>query len=150
LSLGVRAPAGGMRKVELTAALVPRALVVSDQTLLANKAILDLRQRLPSAMNTRDEPVVRLNLAIALMHTRSWALARAELERVTMPQGPGISNGTVQYLLGLCYDALGLPNDAARAWKVAAADARGLLTEDGPPIADMAASRLAALERGRR
>jgi hypothetical protein len=151
LSFGVRAPAGGMRKVELVAALVPRALVMSDQTLLANKAILDLRRRLPAAMNTRDEPVVRLNLAIALMHARSWALARAELERVTLPsQGPGISNGTVQYLLGLCYDALGLPNDAARAWKVAAADTTGLLTEDGPPIADMAASRLAALERGRR
>jgi hypothetical protein len=150
LTLDVRAPAGGMRKAELTAALVPRALVMSDQTLLANKAILDLRQRLPLAMNTRDEPVVRLNLAIALMHTRSWALARTELERVTMPQGSGVSNGTVQYLLGLCYDALGLPADAARAWKVAAADATGLLTEDGPPIADMAASRLAALERSRR
>jgi hypothetical protein len=150
LSLDVRAPAGGMRKVEITATLVPRALVMSDQTLLANKAILDLRQQLPSAMNTRDEPVVRLNLAIALMHARSWTLARAELERVTMPPGPGISNGTVQYLLGLCYDALGLPADAARVWKVAAADATGLLTEDGPPIADMAASRLAALERSRR
>jgi PDZ domain/PEGA domain len=150
LLFDVRAAGGGMRKAQLTATLVPRALVMSDQTLLANKAILDLRQRLPSAMNTRDEPVVRLNLAIALMHAKSWALARAELERVTMPQGPGISNGTVQYLLGLCYDALGLPADAARAWKVAAADATGLLTEDGPPIADMAASRLAALERSRR
>lgn len=150
LSLDVRAAAGGMRKADLTAALVPRALVMSDQTLLANKAILDLRQRLPSAMNTRDEPVVRLNLAIALMHARSWALARAELERVNLPAGPGISNGTVQYLLGLCYDALGLPADAARAWKVAAADTTGLLTEDGPPIADMAAGRLAALERSRR
>jgi hypothetical protein len=67
-----------------------------------------------------------------------------------MPQGSGVSNGTVQYLLGLCYDALGLPADAARAWKVAAADTTGLLTDDGPPIADMAASRLAALERSRR
>jgi hypothetical protein len=150
LSLDVRGQAGGIRKAEITASLVPRALVVTDQTLLANKAILDLRQQLPSAMNTRDEPVVRLNLAIALMHAKSWALARAELERVTLPAAPGISNGTVQYLLGVCYDALGLPADAAKAWKTAAADATGLLTEDGPPIAEMAASRLAALERSRR
>jgi hypothetical protein len=124
--------------------------VVTDQTLLANKAILDLRQQLPGAMNTRSEPVVRLNLAIALMHSKSWALARTELERVTLPAAPGVSSGTVQYLLGLCYDALGLPADAARAWKLAAADTTGLLTDDGPPVAEMAASKLAALERSRR
>jgi hypothetical protein len=150
LALDVRGAAGGVRKAEITASLVPRALVVTDQTLLANKAILDLRQQLPGAMNTRAEPVVRLNLAIALMHSKSWALARTELERVTLPAAPGISSGTVQYLLGLCYDALGLPADASRAWKLAAADATGLLTEDGPPIAEMAASKLAALERSRR
>ena len=150
LVLEVHGPAGGMRSVELNAVLVPRALVMSDQTLLANKAILDLRHRLPTAINTPEEPVVRLNLAIALMHAKSWAAARSELERVTLPSAPGISNGTVQYLLGLCYEALGLANDAARAWKTAAADTTGLLTEDGPPIADMAASKLAAFERSRR
>ena len=101
LALDVRGPAGGVRKAQLTASLVPRALVMTDQTLLANKAILDLRQRLPTAINTAEEPVVRLNLAIALMHVKSWAAARAELERVTMPNAPGISNGTVQDLLGL-------------------------------------------------
>ena len=149
LVLEVRGMLDGLRKVELTAALVPRALVVSDQTLLANKAVLDMRQLLTSAMNTADEPVVRLNLAIALMHVKSWAAARTELERVTLPTAPGISSGTVQYLLGLCYEALGVSADAARVWKTAAADPAGLLTEDGPPIAEMAASRLAALERRR-
>jgi hypothetical protein len=150
LTLDVRSAAAAVRKVSLTAVLVPRALVVSDQTLLANKTILDLRRQLPAAINTKDEPVVRLNLAVALMRVKSWAAARAELERVTLPPGPGVSNGTVQYLLGLCYEALGLPADATRVWKVAAADKAGLLTEDGPPVADMAASRLAALERSRR
>jgi hypothetical protein len=150
LTLYVRAAAGGLRKEELTAALVPRALVMSDQTLLANKAILDLRQRLTAGLNSAEEPIIRLNLAIALMHVKNWAAARTELERVSLPAGPGISNGTVQYLLGLCYEALGLPADAMRVWKVAAADTTGLLTEDGPPIAEMAATRIAALERSRR
>ena len=45
-------------------------------------------------------PVVELNLAVALMGTDAWAEASRLLQTTKLPQGPGVSQGTVQYLLG--------------------------------------------------
>jgi hypothetical protein len=61
-----------------------------------------------------------------------------------------VSNGTVQYLLGLVAEALGQLPDAERAWKAATAAPGALLGEDGPLIKDLAERKLSALKlRGR-
>ena len=86
--------------------------------------------------------MLRLNIGIALMRLGNWDDARIELERTALPDGPGVAQGTVQYHLGTCYEKLGRFTDAAQAWKKAAASA-ALLTEDGPPVKELAEARLA-------
>jgi hypothetical protein len=148
LSLEVRSrAAAAARKVELRPVLAPRALAMSDQTMLFNPLLLHLR-RLLAAQSGADEPVLRLNMAIALMRLGNWPEARVELERVHLPSGGGVSDGTVQYLLGLCFESLGQFAEAEKAWTVAkGSDA--LLTGDGPPVKDLAAAKLAALGKTR-
>jgi Flp pilus assembly protein TadD len=89
---------------------------------------------------------MRLNLAVGLMRLGNWPGALAELSKVQLPAGPGVSTGTVQYLLGLSYEALGQAAEAERAFR-AAADTASLLTEDGPAVKELAERKLA---RGRR
>jgi hypothetical protein len=52
----------------------------------------------------------------------------------------------VQYLLGLCADRLGNRSEAEAAYRAAAAS-ESLLTEDGPPVRDLAQAKLAELQR---
>jgi Flp pilus assembly protein TadD len=81
------------------------------------------------------------------MRLGNWAEARTELAKVQLPAGPGVSNGTVQYLLGLCYEALGQTVEAERAWRAAVTDAESLLTEEGPSIKELAERKLAGARR---
>jgi hypothetical protein len=52
----------------------------------------------------------------------------------------------VQFLLGLCADNLGNRSEAEAAWRVAASS-ESYLTEDGPPVKELAESRIAELAR---
>ena len=65
---------------------------------------------------------------------------------MTLTDGPGVGTGTVQYLLGLSAARLGNRADAEAAFKAAAAS-NSLLTEDGPPVKELAEARLAELAR---
>jgi hypothetical protein len=105
-----------------------------------------LRARLGAAKDPAEQAAIRLNLAAALAHLESWSDARAELQQVTLTDGPGVGPGTVQYLLGLCASRLGNRADAETAFKAAAAS-NSLLTEDGPPVKELAEARLAELQR---
>jgi hypothetical protein len=69
------------------------------------------------------------------------------LSKIQLAAGPGVSNGTVQYLLGLCYEALGQVAEAEQAWRAAATDADSLLTEDGPFVRELAEARLAGTRK---
>jgi tetratricopeptide (TPR) repeat protein len=131
------------KKVDLTLLEQPRAINLGDQSLLFNPLLVHLRHRLAFGANTPAEAVLRLNIGIALMRLGNWDDARIELERTALPDGPGVAQGTVQYHLGTCYEKLGRFTDAAQAWKKAAASA-ALLTEDGPPVKELAEARLAS------
>jgi hypothetical protein len=89
---------------------------------------------------------MRLNLAAALARVEAWSDAKTELQNVKLPEGAGVANGTVQYLLGLCADRLGNRSEAEAAYRAAAAS-ESLLTEDGPPVRDLAQAKLAELQR---
>jgi Flp pilus assembly protein TadD len=118
---------------------------MNDQSVLFNDLTLSLRARVAATPSgATADPVLRLNLAVALMRLGNWTAASAELSRVQLPPGPGVSNGTVQYLRGLCYEALGQSPDAERAWRAAAGDPESLLTEDGPHVKELAERKLAA------
>jgi hypothetical protein len=140
VSLEAHDAAGTTRTVEVTVAESPRLMSVSDEGLLFNPISLALRSRLAAA-TAKDQPFVRLNLAVALIRLGDFAGAREQLEGVQLPAGPGISLGTQQYLLGLAYEGAGDAASAQRSFQAAAASG-GLLTEDGPAVKSLADRKL--------
>jgi hypothetical protein len=146
LVLEVKDRMGAVKNVTVKVLMTPRLIGVSDQTLLANRMLLVLRARLVGQNSPAEETILRLNLAAALAHVEAWADARSELQRVVLPDGPGIAKGTVQYLLGLVAEKLGSRAEAEAALKLAAAS-ESLLTENGPPVKELAEAKLAELSR---
>jgi len=146
LTLELKDRSGAAKRVDLKVAMAPRLIGMSDQTLLVNRILLDLRARLLSPGDPFEDSVIRLNLAAALARVGNWSDARQELQRVKLPDGPGVANGTVQYLLGLCADKLGNRSEAETSWRAAAAT-ESLLTEDGPSVKERAEAKLAELQR---
>jgi len=148
LTLELKDRAGAAKRADIKVVMAPRLVGLYDQTLLVNRTLLDLRTRLQTPGNPVEDSVLRLNLAAALARVENWTEARTELQRVKLPDGGGVSNGTVQYLLGLCSDKLGNRADAETAFRAAiASDA--LITEDGPSVKELAEARLAEMQRRR-
>jgi hypothetical protein len=146
LSLELKDKAGAAKKADVKVAMTPRLISMNDQTLFANRVVVDLRTRLLSPANAVEESVLRLNLAAALTRLQAWSDARAELQKVRLPEGRAVGNGTVQYLLGLCAESLGNRAEAEAAWRIAASS-DSLMTEDGPPVRELAEARIADLAR---
>jgi len=142
LTLEFKDRSGTTKRADATVALAPRLVGLYDQTLLVNRMLLDLRRRLLTPGTPAEDSVLRLNLAAALARVENWSEARIELQRVKLPDGPGVSNGTVQYLLGLCADKLGNRADAEAAFTTAAAS-EALISEDGPAVKDLVEARRA-------
>jgi hypothetical protein len=139
-----------LREAAVQLAAAPRVVSMEDQTVLFNKLVIDLRERLVHAGGGPEEAITRLNLAVALMAVENFREAREHLERVDLPRGSGVSFGTVQYLLGVTYEKLDLLLDAERAWNEAVNSPTSTLTEDGPTVAELAAARLKMLHPARR
>jgi hypothetical protein len=146
LSIELKDKTGATKKAEVKVLMVPRVIGMSDQMLLANRLVADFRTHLLTQSNPIQESVIRLNLAAALARLQAWGEARTELQKVKLPEGPGVGNGTVQYLLGVCADNLGNRSEAEAAWK-AAASSESWITEDGPPVKELAEAKLAELQR---
>ncbi|HKB11888.1 MAG TPA: PEGA domain-containing protein [Vicinamibacterales bacterium] len=146
LTLELKDKTGAPKRADVAVAMAPRLVGLYDQTLLVNRMLLDLRNRLQKPGNPIEDSVLRLNLAAALARIENWSDARIELQRVKLPDGPGVSNGTVQYLLGLCADKLGSRADADAAFNAAAAT-DALISEDGPSVKDLVEARRAGRPR---
>ncbi len=86
-----------------------------------------------------------MGLATLLMQSGMYRPALEVLEQVRLPAGPGISEGTIAYLRGVCLDHLDRPEEASRLFQQASTcpDAT-LQSHDGPPVAERA---LRTLER---
>jgi tetratricopeptide (TPR) repeat protein len=145
LALDLRSPEGATKQAKLTVFVTPRLISLFDPTVLANRVLLDMRARLAGAKDPLEQATIRLNAAVAMARSGDWNSARAELQRVQMPAGTGVSDGTVQYLLGLAADRLGNRAEAEAALKKAAATG-GLFTEDGPAVKELAEAKLAELQ----
>jgi len=150
LTLTARDRTGAVKHPELRLVAVPQLIAMVDETLLFNKLLLDFRAKLQAPANALEESVARLNLSVALMRLGNWNDARVELEKVRLGNEPGVGNGTVQYLLGLCRDALGQFPEAEAAWRAAAAARDALLTSTGPAVKELAEKKLAESAAGRR
>jgi hypothetical protein len=146
LTLELKDKAGTAKRADVRVFMTPRLIGMNDQSLMVNRILVDLRARTLSPGDPMIDSVMRLNLAVALARVGAWTDARLELQRVRLSDGPGVSNGTVQYLLGLAEDRMGNRAEAEAAWRAAAATP-ALLTEDGPSVKELAEQRIAELQR---
>lgn len=146
LTIDLKDRAGVAKKVDTKVFMTPRLIGLNDQSLMINKILVDLRNRLQAQSDPLLDSVMRLNLAVALARVGAWSDARVELQRVKLNDGPGVAAGTVHYLLGLAAERMGNMAEAEAAWKTAAAST-ALDTEDGLPVKDLAEARLQGLQR---
>jgi hypothetical protein len=141
MTLDLKDKAGVAKKADVKVFMTPRLIGLNDQSLLVNAILVDLKARLQQPGDPIADSVMRLNLAVALARVGAWPDARLELQRVKLNDGPGVSAGTVQYLLGLAAERMGNAAEAEAAWRAAAASA-ATITEDGLPVKDLAEARL--------
>ena len=146
LTLEYKDKAGTMKRADVKVFMTPKLMLMTDQTLMINRILVELRARVQTQGNPIEDSVMRLNLAVALARVENWSEARLELQRVKLPDGPGVANGTVQFLLGVAADRMGNRAEAETAWK-AAAQSNASLTEEGPAVKELAEARLAELQR---
>ncbi|HEX7085565.1 MAG TPA: PDZ domain-containing protein [Vicinamibacterales bacterium] len=145
VSLGVRTRAGAEATRAVSLQRVPALAVTGDRQALANVGVAVLRARLAQTTDPALQPIVRLNLAAALLRAGDAAGARALLEQTILPRGPGVSAGTVKYLLGEAALQLGDQAAARTAWQ-AAREAGGRLSDDGPSVRLLAERALERLQ----
>jgi hypothetical protein len=140
-TLTLQSRAGATRDVVVPISREPRLVTLAADSGLANVSLLDLRTRL-SETTGLESTAIRLNIAAALMRAGQHAAALEELQAIKLPDGPGFSNASVQYLIGLCHDALGHAAEARQAWDAASRAPHAILSEDGPLVSELAARRL--------
>lgn len=139
-------PGGTGRVVELTLGRTPQEIPLNDPALLYNKVMMDLRQQVEGYPGTETAAFARLNLGLCALHFADFAGAHEHLlkARTELPARPGLSQGTAAYYLGLALERLNYRQEAAGAYRAAAAFAEATLFDnDGPSVAALAARRSA-------
>ena len=147
VTLTVRAAGanGASRQVAVTLTRAAALLAGTDRFMPSNAVVAVLRSRLAGATEPEDQAVVQLNLGAALLRAGDAQGARSALEKATLPPGPGVSKGTVEYLLAEAAEAAGDRGAAALAYQ-AAAQAEGRLSADGPLVKSLASRALERLK----
>ncbi len=133
------------RPVSVTLGRVPVLLAGTDRYMPSNAIVAVLRSRLASTSDPEEQAAVQLNLGAALLRAGDARDARDILEKTTLPPGPGVSRGTVQYLLGEAAEDAGDRGAAALSY-TAASQAEGRLSADGPLVKSLAARALERLK----
>ena len=140
-----RTHAGGKAAIIVKGA--PLVIGVDDRTVLSNKAVIDLRDRLASRPTPDEANVLHLNLAVGLMRVKDYEAALEELDQVHLPDGVGVAQGTVNYLRARTLEALRRSADAAAAYKQAAQSPAARIFDGGALVSDLAKRRLEQLQR---
>lgn len=136
-----KGPTGAQRAVSGSVVMVPDTLPLQDPGLLYNRALITM-QDLPKTGTAIEQSALHVNLAIVMMRLGNWEDALVELGAAKLPDGAGVSAGTVAYLTGRCEDALGHAANAAAAYTKAAASPKARLSSEGPLVAPLALQRL--------
>lgn len=133
---------GAAQQVTVPVGTTPIEIPMNEEGFLYNKAIVDLRHRM--VVEPADANLAGLNVALCHMQLGDYETALKEyLPRVTLPDGPGISQGTVLYYTALAYLRLGERAEAARFFQQALGhDGATLQSNDGPRVAPLAQRRL--------
>lgn len=142
LVLNVKKAGGDARSVTVPVVFVPDALPMRDPGLLYNRLLIGLQDAAKVARTPAERSAAALNLAIVQMRLGNFDDAQASLNDAHLPDGAGVSSGTVAYLQGLCLEALGRGADAQAAFTKAAAAAQARLSSEGPLVAPLAKQKL--------
>jgi tetratricopeptide (TPR) repeat protein len=142
LSLDVRSSDGATKTISGAVSLVADTLPLREATLPYNRAVSDLQESVRSLPGALDKAAARVNLAIAHLRLGNYAEAEAALRAAELPDGPGVSAGTVAYLLGLCLEAMGRTADARAVFTKASEATEARLSHNGPLIAPLARQKI--------
>jgi hypothetical protein len=143
ISLDVKGPTGVARKVSVPVTMAADAIGLRDTSLLYNRALIDLTDMVTAtATSPVERTAARINLAIVQMRLGNLDDALTSLRDVQLPDGPGVSGGTVSYLTGLCFKALGRTPEAQAAFTKAAASPQARLSAEGALVAPLAKQEL--------
>jgi tetratricopeptide (TPR) repeat protein len=138
---------GAAQPVKIQVGTTPLEIPMNEDGFLYNKAIVDLRHRM--VVEPADKDFAALNVALCHMQLGDYETALKEyLPRVTLPDGPGISQGTVFYYTALAYLRLGERAEAGRIFQQALGyEGATLQSNDGPRVAPLAQRRLREVGR---
>ncbi len=136
---------GAVQDALISVGTTPLTIPMGDSGFLYNKAIVDLRHLM--VVEPSNEPLARLNLALCHMELGNFETALKEhLPRIMLPAKPGISQGTVHYHTGVCYQRLEEKAEAARMFQEALQYPEATIqSNDGPRVAPLAERKLREL-----
>src|SRR5262249_54340226 len=106
VSLGVTGASGATKTVSVPIRLVADTIPLTNGGLLYNRALFQLQDLLRQTRSPLEIASATLNLAIVEMKLGNWDEALKRLNDLKLPDGPGVSGGTVTYLTALCLEAL--------------------------------------------
>ncbi len=136
---------GVSRDAQISVGTTPLEIPMNRSGFLYNKAIIDLRHRM--VVEPSVEPLARLNLALCHMELGNYETAlREHLPRITLPAEPGISQGTVYYHTGVCYQRLDEKAEAVRMFRETLQFPEATVqSNDGPRVTPLAERKLREL-----
>ena len=149
LSLNVRRTAGS-RTVNARVAETPDVVPLVDASRLSNLLLPDMEDAVAVSATALGESAARLNLAVTHIRLQNWDRALRELGRVVLPDGPGVSAGTVSYLTALCLLEVSQLTAAEAALRRAVASEESVLFVGGPRVSPLAQQQLRGLFGQRR
>ena len=141
LMLLVREPEGE-RRVDVRITETPEVVPLTDASSLPNLLLPDVEDAVATAMTFLAESAARLNSAVVHIRLQNWDRALRELAQVALPDGPGVSAGTVSYLTALCLLEVSQLTAAEAALRRAVAAEESVLFAGGPRVSPLAQRRL--------
>jgi tetratricopeptide (TPR) repeat protein len=145
LEVEVRGADGGTRSLTSPLSRVIDTMPLRDPAILYNRALIDLTRTAAAASAPTEAAAANLNLAVVHLRLGNWDDALAALGRVQLPDGAGVSAGTVAYLRGLCLEGAGRTSEARTAFGTAAEATEARLSSEGPLVAPLARAKLASV-----
>lgn len=145
--MGVMPRSGEAQVQRLSLVEVPDTIPMNDARVVYNKVLLEMEDTLQRATTPFEETVARLNIGVTHIQLGNWDQAFEAITQVRLEETNGVSIGTVDYLTGLCLEAIGRMDDARSAFERAAQARSSTLSVDGPRIFLLAERKLEMFAR---
>lgn len=126
----------------------PIELPRNSPTIYYNNAIAGLKQLIRVEKDKSLKNFYQLNLGLCYMHFNNWQKAIEDaFSQTSLPQGSGISAGTLNYYIANCYQNLGYTDEAKKFFQHATNSPGATLeSNDGPAVDFMAKKKLAEFD----